>query len=131
MKKALIITLIILGIILVLVLALWGMVYLLWNGSFDSLYICEIATYESPDGQYILIFEQVGSPGWPFGPVDVRLTLRTSRGVYIDRISATVYNDGTNAHTGNIESIQWGETAITVILNRGEAHNQGFIFMLK
>ena len=48
----------------------------------------------------------------------------------MDRISAQVYNDGGNAHPGNIKRIQWDEDTVTVILSRGEQRDQGYIFFL-
>ena len=130
MKKWLKITLILLGILLAGAIAFVGLVRFWWNGGFNFLSPREIATFDSPDGKYTLVFEQLGSPAWPFGPADVRLTLKNSKGKYIDQISAQVYNDGTNAHPGNIKSIQWGEDTVTVILGRGEQRDQGYIFFL-
>lgn len=130
MAKWLKITLILLGILLAVAVAFVGLVRIWWNGGFNSLSPREIATYTSPDGEYTLIFEQLGGPHWPFGPADVQLTLRNSQGVYIDRISAQVYNDGVNAHPRNIKSIQWSENTVTVILERCEQPDQGYIFFL-
>ena len=130
MKKWLKITLILLGILLAIVVLFIGLVRIMWNGGFDAMFSHEVASYDSPDGKYTLVFEQLGSPAWPFGPADVQLTLKNSKGVYIDQISALVYNDGTNAHPGNIKSIQWGEDTVTVILGRGEQRDQGYIFYL-
>lgn len=128
MPKWLKIVLILLVVSVVITLAIIGLVYILWSGSFDHLFVSEIATYDSPDGAYTLVFEQVGSPSWPFGPVDVRLTLKNSKGVYIDQISAQVYNDGVSADPDNIKSIQWGEDEVVVILERREQPDQGFTF---
>lgn len=128
MAKWLKIVLILLGVSLVITLAIIGLVYILWNASFDHFFVSEIAAYDSPDGAYTLVFEQVGEPSWPFGPANVRLTLRNSKGVYIDRISAQVYNDGGSAHPDNIKSIQWGEDEVVVILERCEQPDQGFTF---
>ena len=124
------ITLILLGILLAVAVVFIGLVRIWWNGGLNFLYSQEVASYDSPDGKYTLVFEQLGSPAWPFGPADVQLTLKNSKGVYIDRVSALVYNDGTNAHPGNIKSIQWGEDTVTVILGRGEQRDQGYIFYL-
>lgn len=130
MKKWLKITLILLGILLAVAIAFVGLVRFWWNGGFNAMVPHEVATYDSPDGKYTLVFEQLGDPAWPFGPADVRLTLRNSQGVYMDRISAQVYNDGGNAHPDNIKSIQWGEDEVVVILERGEQCDQGYILFL-
>ncbi|MBE6942436.1 MAG: hypothetical protein E7455_09170 [Ruminococcaceae bacterium] len=128
MARWLKIALILLGVLLAVAIVFAVLVCIWWNGGFDCLFVSEIATYDSPDGKYTLVFEQVGSPTWPFGPVDVRLTLRNSKGVYIDQISALVYNDGTGARPDNIKSIQWGEDGVVVILDRFEQPDQGFTF---
>lgn len=120
---------IVLAVILALV-AFVGLFDIWWNGGFNASSPREIATYTSPDGEYALIFEQLGDARWPFGPADVRLTLKTGKGVYIDQINAKVYNDGGNAYPRNILSIQWGEDTVTVILGRGEQRDQGYIFFL-
>ena len=130
MAKWLKTTLILLGILLAVAVVFIGLVHVWWNGGFNASSPREIATYTSLGGQYTLIFEQLDDARWPFGPADVRLTLKTGKGVYIDHINAKVYNDGTNAHPGNIISVQWGEDTVTVILDRGEQRDQGYMFFL-
>lgn len=130
MAKWLKITFLLLGILLAAAVVFIGLICVWWNGGFNFLFPREVATFDSPDGAYTLVFEQLGDAAWPFGPADVQLTLRNSQGVYIDQVSAQVYNDGVNACPENIKSIQWGEDTVTVILDRFEAPDQGFIFSL-
>lgn len=120
---------IVLAVILALV-AFVGLFDIWWNGGFNASSPREIATYTSPDGEYTLIFEQLGAARWSFGPADVRLQLRNSQGRYLDTFCTDVWNDGANACPGNILSIQWGEDTVTVILDRGEQRDQGYIFFL-
>lgn len=80
----------------------------------------EIATYNSPDGEYSLVFEQIGDPQWPFGPTDVRLTLKNHDGVILERVSAQLSADGANAGEGNIASISWNDDAVIVVLRASE-----------
>ena len=91
-------------------------------------YICmlpdKIATYDSPDGEYSLVFEQKGSPGWTFGPVDVILTLKEHKGKKINRVYTKVHNDGANADEWNIKSITWNDDEVVVILRSAEAEDQ-------
>ncbi|MBO7548443.1 MAG: hypothetical protein J6T77_00590, partial [Clostridia bacterium] len=47
--------------------------------------ITDIASFDSPDGQYILVFQQVGEP-FSFGPADVRLTLKEKSGAVVNSI---------------------------------------------
>lgn len=92
----------------------------LWSGAFNFMFPKEIATYNSPDGEYSLVFEQMGDPKWPFGPTDVRLTLKNRDGKIIERVSTQVSNDGGNAGEGNIASITWNEDAVIIILSASE-----------
>lgn len=117
---------IVLAVILALIVFV-GLFDIWWNGGFNASSPREIATYTSPDGEYILVFEQVGSP-WFFGPADVQLTLRDSQGGCLDTFCTDVWNDGASASAWNIRSIQWDEDTVTVILNRGEQRDQGYIF---
>ena len=120
---------IVLAVILALIVFV-GLFDIWWNGGFNASSPREIATYTSPDGEYILVFEQLGDAVWPFGPADIRLTLETSKGVYIDKIDAKVYNVGGNAYPRHIKSIQWDEDTVTVILDRVEQRDQGYILFL-
>ena len=80
----------------------------------------EIATYPSPDGEYSLVFEQMGDPAWPFGPTDVRLTLKNNNGKIIERVSTQLNDDGTNASENNIASISWKSDEVVVVLRASE-----------
>lgn len=91
-------------------------------------YICmlpdKIATYNSPDGEYSLVFEQMGSPEWPFGATDVRLTLKDNKGKKINRVSTQVHNDGVDADEWNIKSITWNDDDVVVVLRSAEAEDE-------
>ena len=90
-----------------------------WNkGSDDNL--TQIATYSSPDGKYVIVFEQIGNTAWSFGPAKVRLTLKNSVGDLITDVSTTVSNDGANATESNIASVTWGDDAVKVVLRAVE-----------
>ena len=91
----------------------------------------EIATYQSPDGEYTLVFEQLGEPGFPFGPADVRLTLKNEKGRRVDRVSTSIYEDGANASEYNIQSISWGEDGVTVVLKASEMKNKRVVLLYR
>ena len=120
MSKAGKIILIIFLIVVALIIGAWLFIGALWNGAFNFMLPEEIATYNSPDGEYSLVFEQMGDPGWPFGPTDVRLTLKNHDGKIIERVSTQVFNDGANASEYNIASISWNDDAVVVILRGAE-----------
>lgn len=114
------VVLIILLVALGLLVAAWLFVGALWSGAFNFMFPKEVATYNSPNTEYSLVFEQMGDPAWPFGPADVRLTLKNSNGKVINRISTQVFNDGGPASEWNIKSISWDNDAVIVILQGAE-----------
>ena len=120
MSKAGKIILIIFLIVVALIIGAWLFIGALWSGAFNFMFPEEIATYNSPDGEYSLVFEQMGDPGWPFGPTDVRLTLKNHDGKIIERVSTQVFNDGANASEYNIASISWNDDAVIIVLRASE-----------
>ena len=124
MSKTLKIILIITSISVALVIGAYIFIVALWNGAFNMILPKEIETYNSPDGEYSLVFEQMGSPQWPFGPTDVRLTLRNRDGKIIERISTQLNDDGANAGKHNIVSISWTDDAVVIILRASEMKNR-------
>ena len=120
MSRAGKIVLIILSIAVALIIGAWLFIGAVWTGAFNFMHSKEIETYHSPDGEYSLVFEQMGDPAWPFGPTDVRLTLKNCDEKMIERISTQVFNDGGNASTWNIASISWNDDAVIVVLRASE-----------
>ena len=118
------IVLIILLLALGLMVAAWLFVGALWSGAFNFMFPKEVATYNSPNTEYSLVFEQMGDPAWPFGPADVRLTLKNSNGKVINRISTQVFNDGGPASEWNMKSISWMDDAVVVILQGAEMEDK-------
>ena len=101
-------------------IAAWLFIGALWSGAFNFMHPKEIVTYNSPDGEYSLVFEQMGDPQWPFGPTDVRLTLKNHDGKIIERVSTQLSDDGANASEHNIASISWNDDAVIVVLRASE-----------
>ena len=120
MSKAGKVILIVLSIVFAFIFGAFLFVGALWNGIFNFLLPKEIATYQSPDGEYSLVFEQMGDPAWPFGPTDVRLTLKNNNGKIIERVSTQLNDDGTNASENNIASISWNSDEVVVVLRASE-----------
>ena len=120
MSKAGKIILIIFLIVVALVIGAWLFIGALWNGAFNFMLPEEIATYNSPDGEYSLVFEQMGDSGWPFGPTDVRLTLKNHDGKIIERVSTQIFNDGAIASEYNMASISWNDDTVIIVLRASE-----------
>ena len=111
---------IVLLIVFALIVGTFLLVGALWSGALNFMLPKEIATYHSPDGEYSLVFEQMGDPAWPFGPTDVRLTLKNNNGKIIERVSTQLNDDGTNASENNIASISWNSDEVVVVLRASE-----------
>ena len=124
MSKAVKVVFIIISIAVALIIGAWLFIGAIWSGAFNFLLPNEIATYHSPDGEYSLVFEQMGDPGWPFGPTDVRLTLKKHDGKIIDRVSTQVFNDGANASDYNIASVSWNDDSVVVVLRACEMEDK-------
>ncbi len=120
MSKSSKIVLIILSIVVVLLIGAYLLFGALWSGALNFMLPKEISSYNSPDGEYLLIFEQMGDPQWPFGPTDVRITLKNHDGKIIDRVSTQLRDDGANANEHNIVSISWSDDAVIVVLRASE-----------
>lgn len=118
------IILLILSIVVALIIGGYLLVVAFWNGTFNFMLPKEIATYNSPDGEYSLVFEQMGDPQWPFGPTDVRLTLKNYDGKIIERVSTQLSDDGANAGEHNIASISWDNDAVVVVLRASEMEDK-------
>ncbi len=120
MSKTAKIVLVILSIAVIFIIGAHLFISALWNGAFNFIQPREIGTYNRPDGEYSLVFEQMGDPQWPFGPTDVRLTLKNHGGKIIERVSTQLSNDGANASEYNIASISWKDDAVIVVLRASE-----------
>lgn len=107
-----------------LMIGVWLLIGAIWSGAFNLMLPDEIAAYSSPDGEYLLVFEQMGSPDWPFGATDVRLTLKSSRGKIIGRVSAQLADDGSNAGEHNIASVSWNADEVVVVLRASEMQDK-------
>lgn len=125
------IILLILSIVVALIIGGYLLVVAFWNGTFNFMLPKEIATYNSPDGEYSLVFEQMGDPAWPFGPTDVRLTLKNYDGKIIERVSTQLSDDGANAREYNIASISWDKDAVVVVLRASEMEDKEILIAYK
>ena len=82
---------------------------LLWIETFiivlEVLWICfalitnrktELLREASPNGDYLLVIQELGEPGWPFGSDHLRISLYENKPVHFYRVSfdADVANDG-------------------------------------
>ena len=116
--------LLIVSIAVAFIIGVYLLIVALWEGAFNFMNPKEISTYDSPDGKYLLVFEQMGDPEWPFGPTEVRLTLKNDDGKVIERVSVELQDDGANASEHNIVSVSWNDGAVIVILRASEMEDK-------
>ena len=108
-------------IVIIAVLACGGVLLVLYlNGVFNRFFPTEVATVESPDGQYVLVYQQLGDPDWPYGATDVRLVLKDRNGKKLATVSLSIADDGSAASEQNIKSVEWKENEVVVVLQASE-----------
>ena len=100
---------------------------LYWNGAFNRFLPTDVAKLESPDGKYVLIYQQMGDPEWPFGSTDVRLVLKDRDGRKIASVNTFIADDGSAASEMNIKSVEWKEKAVVVVLQASEMDDREIV----
>ena len=81
--------------------------------------ITDVAEKTSPDGQYVALFQEVGTPVWPFGPASVRITVKEASGRKIEVIRTTIQDDGARVKPRNWK-VAWGDEEVVITLNGSE-----------
>ena len=82
--------------------------------------IHEVAYSTSQDGKYVLLFQQVGDPDWPFGHTHARLILKEESRTIV-KYSFDVANDGANVHSDSWQ-VTWKDTCVEAVIS-GEEQN--------
>ncbi|MBE6718022.1 MAG: hypothetical protein E7574_02030 [Ruminococcaceae bacterium] len=120
MKKTIKIIAIIIASLVALYLLWLGFFLLSLRGTFDVFNRKEISTYTNPDTHYVVVFEQIGDPDWPFGSTTVQLTLKNSKGKKIDRIETRIANDGKQTTERNVKDVSWKDNEVIITLTAEE-----------
>ena len=116
MKKKLLISFIALCIVFAILIS----AFIVWYVYTDRYEVTEKGRELSPDGRVEVILEQIGSPGFPFGPVKVRIRVKyTFREKDYTVIETSMYNDGGGLSDYNW-SIEWSKETVTIILNHAD-----------
>lgn len=87
--------------------------------------IHEIADSTSQDGKYVLLFQQVGDPDWPFGHTHARLVLKNESGI-ITKYHFDVANDGGNVHP-DLWQVTWRENCVEAVISGEEQNDNQYI----
>jgi len=101
-------------------------VVLAGNFTYTTRYkIHEVAYSTSQDGRYVLLFQQVGDPDWPFGHNHARLVLKDESGT-ITKYHFDVANDGANVHSDSWQ-VTWKENCVEVVISGEEQNDNQYI----
>lgn len=84
----------------------------------------EICREVSPDGEYVLVLYQVGSPDWSFGPVKAQLSLESGSGKQLAKEDMSLMNDGSDVMEGNILSVTWQEDRVEILMREFDTTKQ-------
>ena len=132
MKKGTKTALIVIGSIILfsVLLAITAYVFigLLWSGAFNKFDVHDIGSFDDPNGKYSLVYQQLGAPEWPFGPVEVRLTLKDNNGKKLRSLDTLVFDDGAGASELNIKSIEWTDASVVIVLRASEMPDKEITF---
>lgn len=83
---------------------------------FERFHKTEIYRESSPDGLHTFVLCQVGSPGWPFGPVKAEIRVLNAKGRTVAKEAFWVNNDGGSLYEFNIKAIRWYEAKLELDL---------------
>lgn len=98
-------------VLIVVVTAIQIVLFSLWyNGAFDP--VEEIASFDSPSGNYKLYFQKIGGN---FGKPNVRLILKDLNEKTINSIETSLLHEGTLSEH-NIELIEWSDISVAIVL---------------
>lgn len=110
------------------ILALINIMIVILAGSFTystKYKIHEVAYSTSEDGKYVLLFQQVGDPDWPFGHTHARLVLKDDSGA-IAKYSFDVANDGASVHSDSC-LVCWKEDCVEAVISGEEQSDIRYI----
>lgn len=110
------------------ILALINIMIVILAGSFTystKYKIHEVAYSTSEDGKYVLLFQQVGDPDWPFGHTHARLVLKDDSGT-IAKYFFDVANDGANVRSDSWQ-VAWKENCIEAVISGEEQSDIRYI----
>ncbi len=93
----------------------------------EELKIKPVDTQTSPNGEYTLYLQQVGTPSWPFGPVGGKIVLKKD-GKTIDKYKTLVYSDGANLSEYSWD-VEWFDDKVVITI-RGENGGEVITFDL-
>ncbi len=94
--------------------------------TYDTKYkIHEVAASTSFDEKYVLLFQQVGDPDWPFGHTHARLVLKSGT-ESIAKFSFDIANDGGNAHP-DMWQVTWKEDRVEAVISGEEQNDNQYI----
>ncbi len=124
-----VVPIIIVAVTCAVLIAFWGIVFW-WNADVD-IAGKEILRQKSPDEKHVVVVEQIGSPGWPYGSVTSRITIKNiETGEEIKRFEEDVPNDGGSLYENQF-TIQWSKDFVKIVIQPAESNDIEHMVMLK
>ncbi len=78
----------------------------------------EVYREQSPNGEFEFVLYQVGSPGWPFGPVKAQVKLLNAKGEMVDKTeNFWVDTDGSALREYYIKDVLWQDKELKVVFS--------------
>ena len=125
-RKIVIICVSLLAVIVMLVVG-----FVSWFIYADNYQLIDRGSSSSPDGGYEVVFHQVDSPHWPFGSVDVKVTLRNKESKKkIEVIETSISNDGASFCEQDW-TVVWQEESVEITLRGSEQNDAVYLIPLK
>lgn len=123
MKQRILKILLLIETLIIVSAVLWGCL------TFVNSKKTELLRETSPDGNYLLIIQELGTPDWPFGADHLKISLYEQNAEPRYRVSfqADVSNDGC---TANYE-IEWLEDSVQIALIGSEQPTAYYVLPLK
>lgn len=90
-------------------------IFIGWFKYVTDIKVTDISKYTNPDNNYTVLFQAIGTPEWPFGKTNVKITLLDNKNKKVETVPTSINHDGASATEDNIH-VQWFEDFVEIIL---------------
>lgn len=92
--------------------------------------IREAGKEQSPNGKYFVEFQMIGEAKWPFGPINAKIIIKSTKGDFTKTIKTRVYADGGD-YGSDYWVVNWSDDAVEIIIADESQENNRFNFTLE
>lgn len=92
--------------------------------------ITEVGTEISADGKFVVVFQMIGEPEWPFGSTHVQMIIKRADGIVIEKIKESIQDDGSIFREENW-SVGWRDNLVEITLKGSEQEDEKFVVLLE